>query len=65
MQKFDEPSKMTFNLSNTKAWKAFFSKGYPNPGIASVQADHLEYMAVDNQYALNLQDQYVCLFVCY
>jgi len=57
MQTFEEPSKMTFNLSNAKAWKAFFSRSYPNPGIASVQTDRLEYMAVDNQYAINLQDQ--------
>ena len=57
MQSFDEPFKMTFNFSNTKAWKPIFSRSFPNPGLASIQADLLEYMAVDHQYALNLQDQ--------
>ena len=48
---------MTFNLANTKAWKPFFHKSFPNPGLASVQVDQLEYMPVDPQYALNLQDK--------
>ncbi|XP_066919925.1 coiled-coil and C2 domain-containing protein 2A-like [Clytia hemisphaerica] len=57
MQSFEEPSKLNFDLSNTKAWKPFFTKSFPNPGLASIQTDQLEYMAIDNQYALNLQDQ--------
>ena len=56
---------MTFNLANAKAWKPFFSKSFPNPGLASIQVDLLEYMAVDNQYALNLQDKWVSDFILF
>ena len=57
IQKFEEPSKMNFNVANTKDWKPFFNKSYPNPGLASIQVDNLMYMPIDAGYVVNLQEQ--------
>jgi len=51
------PAKISFNIANTKQWKAFFSKAYPYPGLASIQTDQPNYFPIDTQYAINLQDK--------
>ena len=36
MQKFDRPNRMAFDLNDAKAWKPFFTKNFPNPGLPTV-----------------------------
>lgn len=37
IQQYEEPSRITFDFSNTKNWKPFFSRSYPSPCLSSVQ----------------------------
>lgn len=57
IQSEEHPSKLIFNTANIKCWKPFFSKAYPNPGLASIQSDRLNYIPVDAQFAINLEDR--------
>eukprot|EP00795_Rhopilema_esculentum_P004894 gene4895-21226_t len=57
VQKEDHPSKLDMNLANVKAWRPFFSRAYPNPGLFSVQMETPNYHETDVQYFTNLQDK--------
>ena len=37
IQPNDSPSRIAFDLRNTKHWKPFFDSSFPNMGISSVQ----------------------------
>eukprot|EP00112_Aurelia_sp_Birch-Aquarium-sp1_P013608 Seg2891.1 transcript_id=Seg2891.1/GoldUCD/mRNA.D3Y31 product="Coiled-coil and C2 domain-containing protein 2A" protein_id=Seg2891.1/GoldUCD/D3Y31 len=57
VQKESHPSKLDLNFVNAKAWKPFFSKNYPNPGLFSLQIERPNYHETDVQYFVNLQDK--------
>ena len=37
IQPVDQPSRVSFDFNNTSKWKPFFHKGFPHPGLSSVQ----------------------------
>ncbi|MEE6462446.1 hypothetical protein FKM82_001600 [Ascaphus truei] len=57
IQQYDSPMSMSFDINRPKLWKPFFSRSYPNPGLASVQPEELIYQRADKTTAMELQDQ--------
>ncbi|KAG8591451.1 hypothetical protein GDO81_000189 [Engystomops pustulosus] len=57
IQQYDAPMSIIFDTSRPKLWKTFFSRSYPNPGLASVQPDELLYQRTDKTAATELQDR--------
>ncbi|CAH2299842.1 coiled-coil and C2 domain-containing 2A isoform X1 [Pelobates cultripes] len=57
IQQYDTPMGISFDTSRPKLWKPFFSRSYPNPGLASVQPDDLTYDRPDKTAAAELQDR--------
>ena len=41
VQRNDKPSQMSFQFTNAAEWKPLFHKGFPNPGLASIQVSIL------------------------
>lgn len=56
MQKFDRPNRMSFDLNNSKSWKPFFTKNFPNPGLPTVQVNILynNLLTLKNNYNTKL-----------
>ncbi|KAK2193952.1 hypothetical protein NP493_4g07008 [Ridgeia piscesae] len=52
-----QPCRMQFDLTNTKNWKPFFCRAFPNPGLSSVQPAQLLYYPTDQTYVIDLQDR--------
>ncbi|CAJ0920138.1 unnamed protein product [Ranitomeya imitator] len=57
VQQYDSPMSISFDTSRPKMWKPFFSRSYPNPGLASVQLEELLYQRADKAAAMELQDR--------
>ncbi|XP_074640810.1 coiled-coil and C2 domain-containing protein 2A-like isoform X2 [Tubulanus polymorphus] len=57
IQENDQPARISFNLTNGKEWKTFFTKTFRNPGLSSVQPDTLDYYPTEQKYVLDLQDK--------
>ncbi|XP_069488037.1 coiled-coil and C2 domain-containing protein 2A isoform X2 [Ambystoma mexicanum] len=57
IQQYDSPMSMKFDVSNSKLWKPFFSRGFPYPGLSSVQPEELIYQRSDKTAAGELQDR--------
>uniref|UniRef100_A0A8D0H1Y2 Coiled-coil and C2 domain containing 2A n=1 Tax=Sphenodon punctatus TaxID=8508 RepID=A0A8D0H1Y2_SPHPU len=57
IQQYDSPARITFDVSKSKLWKPFFSRGLPFPGLSSIQPEELIYQRVDKIAALELQDR--------
>ncbi|XP_078534578.1 coiled-coil and C2 domain-containing protein 2A [Lissotriton helveticus] len=57
IQQYDSPMSIKFDVSNSKLWKPFFSRGFPNPGLSSVQPEELIYQRSDKTAAGELQDR--------
>ena len=53
---YQNPCRVNFNLSNTKWWTPFFTSGFPNPDLPSVQAAVLRYTPADPVKASVLQE---------
>nr|DBA29304.1 TPA: hypothetical protein GDO54_009541 [Pyxicephalus adspersus] len=57
VQQYDSPMSISFDTGRPNQWKAFFSRSYPNPGLASVQPEELIYQRPDKTSASELQDR--------
>ncbi|XP_068133730.1 coiled-coil and C2 domain-containing protein 2A isoform X2 [Hyperolius riggenbachi] len=57
IQLYDSPMSISFDTGQPNKWKAFFSRGYPNPGLSSVQPEELIYQRTDKAAARELQDR--------
>ena len=49
--------KWNFSSSNGSDWRPLFGKGFANPGLASVQPDHLSMARSDMKAAKALKDR--------
>eukprot|EP01135_Chromosphaera_perkinsii_P000381 Nk52_evm28s78 gene=Nk52_evmTU28s78 len=50
-----KPSRMDFNVSNTRNWAPFFTKNFPHRSLSSVQIDHLIYRQTSPGYVAEVQ----------
>lgn len=57
IQPYDQPSQLSFDLTNTSLWKPFFGKSYPHPGFPSVQPDHLLYVTTSKGDVIQIQEK--------
>uniref|UniRef100_X1Z7B6 C2 domain-containing protein n=1 Tax=Capitella teleta TaxID=283909 RepID=X1Z7B6_CAPTE len=57
IQPNDQPSRITFDLSNTSNWRPFFHKGCPNPGLSSVQPENLIYFTTEKSSVIDIQER--------
>ncbi|XP_034036438.1 coiled-coil and C2 domain-containing protein 2A isoform X1 [Thalassophryne amazonica] len=55
IQKYTSPMQMSFDITNGKLWKPFFSRFFSNPGLSSVQPEQLLYRPADKEGAAELQ----------
>lgn len=37
IHQYEKPAQLTFNLSDTATWRPFFGRGFPSPGLSSIQ----------------------------
>ncbi len=52
-----QPSRISFDLSNTSNWKPFFHKGFPHPGLSSIQPENLIYIPTNKIEVLDIQEK--------
>ena len=57
IQPYEQPSRLSYDLSNTSQWRPFFGKSFPNPGLGSVQPESLYYIPTETSYVQRLQDR--------
>lgn len=57
VHQYEKPAQMDFNMNNTAAWRPFFSRSYPSPGLGTVQPEALIYHPPDKGYVLDLQEK--------
>eukprot|EP01137_Pigoraptor_chileana_P026493 Opistho-2@7848 len=55
VQRYAEPTRIDFDLTNAKNWTPFFSRKFPFPGLSSVQVDRLRYFPTDPSLVLQLE----------
>nr|XP_022316561.1 coiled-coil and C2 domain-containing protein 2A-like isoform X3 [Crassostrea virginica] len=57
VQQYEKPAQMNFDLSQGTSWRPFFSRSFPNTGIASYQPEKLYYKPTNKNAVLDLQEK--------
>ncbi|KAK7488454.1 hypothetical protein BaRGS_00020239, partial [Batillaria attramentaria] len=57
VHQYEKPAQMNFNVNDTAAWRPFFSRSYPSPGLGTIQPEALIYHPSDKGYVLDLQEK--------
>lgn len=57
VQQYEKPAQMNFDLSQGASWRSFFTRSFPNTGIASYQPERLYYKPTNKNAVLDLQEK--------
>ncbi|XP_048762965.2 coiled-coil and C2 domain-containing protein 2A-like isoform X2 [Ostrea edulis] len=57
IQQYEKPAQMNFDISQGSSWRPFFSRSFPNTGIASYQPEKLYYKPTNKNAVLDLQEK--------
>ncbi|XP_067678650.1 coiled-coil and C2 domain-containing protein 2A-like [Haliotis asinina] len=57
IHQYEKPSQLNFNLNDTSTWRPFFGRGFPSPGLSSIQPEALVYTGTNKNYVMDLQEK--------
>ncbi|KAJ3213859.1 Coiled-coil and C2 domain-containing protein 2A [Dinochytrium kinnereticum] len=55
IQQYTDPNRINWNLTDPKAWRAFFGPRFPKMELKSLQSEALHFKEVSNKYCKNLE----------